>query len=237
MDLYTPGKFVGDKFTPRSAANTSHAVRAQRHEPKDSLDFFGTNPWATRALVEKVMKPLGLFHSGDRVWEPACGRGHMVRALTEYYSKVIRSDIYDHGEDATHGSSYKFFLQNFLDVRSEKLVDWVITNPPFNALQPFIDKALEVAEMGVAIFGPLTMLESVGRYEKIFKPYEGHFTAAPFVERCPTNKGSPKKNAVTATAYAWLLICPQANMRPLVHTPPCRKELERDDDYPEDTRI
>jgi|tagenome__1003787_1003787.scaffolds.fasta_scaffold20922105_5 hypothetical protein len=31
--------------------NTSHAVMAQRVEPKDSADDFPTPPWATRACV------------------------------------------------------------------------------------------------------------------------------------------------------------------------------------------
>ena len=35
--------------------NTSHAVMAQRVEPKDSADDFPTPPWATRALVEHVL--------------------------------------------------------------------------------------------------------------------------------------------------------------------------------------
>lgn len=215
--------------------NTSHAVRAQRHEPKDSLDFFGTNPWATRALIEHVMEPLGLFNRDDRVWEPACGQGHMVRALREYYPTALASDIEDYfpaGENPIKG----FCKLNFLDRTVGHDIDWVITNPPFNLLQPFIDKALQIALKGVAIFGPLTMLETVGRYENIFKPYEGYFTIAPFVERCPTNKGAPKKNATTASAYAWLLICHDRAMRPLIHIPPCRKRLELDGDYPEDAQ-
>ena len=35
--------------------NTSHAVMAQRSEPKDSPDNFPTPPWATRALLENVL--------------------------------------------------------------------------------------------------------------------------------------------------------------------------------------
>jgi hypothetical protein len=34
--------------------NTSHAVMAQRTEPKDSPDDFPTPPWATRALIEHI---------------------------------------------------------------------------------------------------------------------------------------------------------------------------------------
>ena len=36
--------------------NISHAVMAQRHEAKDSLDDFPTPPWATRALLEHVLE-------------------------------------------------------------------------------------------------------------------------------------------------------------------------------------
>ena len=57
--------------------NTSHAVMAQRSEPRDSLDDFPTPPWATRALCEKL---IGARHdlAGMSVWEPACGQGYMA---------------------------------------------------------------------------------------------------------------------------------------------------------------
>lgn len=215
--------------------NTSHAVRAQRHEPKDSLDFFGTRPWATRALVEHVLKPLDLFDPLHSVWEPACGQGHMVRALREYYADVVASDIHNYGPTWA-GPVPGFSQEDFLSGECSGCSDWVITNPPFKHTLAFINRALQVARVGVAMFGPLTMLEGVGRYNYIYRPYEGQFTVAPFVERCPTNKGAPKKNATTASAYAWLVICPGREMTPLIHIPPCRAELERDGDYPPDTR-
>jgi len=42
--------------------NTSHAVMAQRVEPHDSLDFFPTPPWATRALCEWIADRVGETH-------------------------------------------------------------------------------------------------------------------------------------------------------------------------------
>lgn len=39
------------------AQNTSSAVMAQRSEPHDSLDDFPTPPWATRALIKRVIWP------------------------------------------------------------------------------------------------------------------------------------------------------------------------------------
>lgn len=40
------------------AFSFSPAVAAQRSEPADSLDFFPTPPWATRAFVQHVARPI-----------------------------------------------------------------------------------------------------------------------------------------------------------------------------------
>ena len=75
------------------AQNTSTAVMQRRAEPHDSLDFFPTPPWATRALCEHVLP--GVWYSPRMVvWDPACGEGHMVRPLTEYFSEVLASDVH-----------------------------------------------------------------------------------------------------------------------------------------------
>lgn len=60
------------------------AVRASRSEPDDSLDFFPTPPWATRALVEQLGE--WKFRRSS-IWDPACGAGHMVRALKDATGK------------------------------------------------------------------------------------------------------------------------------------------------------
>ena len=79
------------------AQNTSSAVMQQRIEPNDSLDDYPTPSWATRALIEHVLKPEALRQeltinretdlppSWLRVWEPAANRGYMARPLTEYF--------------------------------------------------------------------------------------------------------------------------------------------------------
>jgi hypothetical protein len=88
-----------------NAQNTTHAVMSQRHEDSDSLDYFPTPPWATRALFWQVlMQPqFALFprieKSDDSCLEPACGGGHMVKVLREHFSKVESCDIADYGQD------------------------------------------------------------------------------------------------------------------------------------------
>lgn len=68
------------------AQNTSPAVMAQRREPANSLDYFPTPPWATRALCEFL--DLAVPLAPQRCWEPACGEGHMVRPLLECFRLV-----------------------------------------------------------------------------------------------------------------------------------------------------
>lgn len=56
------------------------AIMSQRLDPVDSLDFFPTPPWATRALCEVVLwpEPIVLPLRQASVWEPAAGEGHMA---------------------------------------------------------------------------------------------------------------------------------------------------------------
>lgn len=202
--------------------NTSHAVMAQRSEDKGSLDNFPTPPWATRALLEHIIEPGGYT---DRLscLEPACGAGHMAKALNEYFGDVRASDIYPYG----YGEISDFIN----DLHEAGSFDWVITNPPFKLAEEFIARALPIARRGVAMLARTVFLESVGRYERIFTKTPPT-KVAQFVERVPMVKGRLDKKASTATGYAWI-VWEKTNSRSteLVWVPPCRKALERVGDY------
>lgn len=200
-----------------------------RFEPANSTDFFPTPPWGTRALIEHVLKPLGLFDASHEIWEPACGALDMARPLREYYLNVRASDIEPRGDP--HGNFGEQF--DFLDTAQyySWFHDWTITNPPFNRFMDFFSVSAIFATSGIALLAPLTVLEGVDRYKKIYKEYEGRYCVAPFVERLPIVKNMVRKDATTARAYAWLVISLDREVPPLMHIPPCRKELERDSDY------
>jgi len=205
--------------------NTSTAVMSRRFHPADDLDFFPTPGWGTRALCENLIDL-----AGATVWEPACGRGHMSRVLAEYSGKVVASDIADLGA----GEVFDFLTLEGLGLGVPPFghVDWVVTNPPFAELHRFLIAALSVARRGVAVLGRLQLLEGVERYTSIYQPYQGKFTVAPFVERLPMEEGCVAPDTSSATAYAWLVFDKvQPRPSPLVHIPPCRKRLERPDDY------
>ena len=194
--------------------NTSHAVMAQRAELKNSLDDFPTPPWATRALVEHVIVSKPLL-SALTCLEPACGRGHMAVALADYFKEVTAYDVFDYGFGRT---------ADFLKTKHpDQSFDWVITNPPFRLGEEFISRAMNIARRGVAMLTRTVFIESVGRYERLFRSNPPS-RFAQFTERVPMVKGRVDKKASTATGYAWLVWeKDQLGRSEMVWIPPCRK--------------
>lgn len=215
--------------------NRSNAVIQKRFEPRDSLDDFPTPPWATRALIEKVIGPDNV--RGKTCLEPCANRGYMFRTLEEYFGpgNVHGADIHDYGQ--------RFEKADFLSAPF-KSYDWVITNPPFKLASEFTLRALKVAREGVAIFARGAFCESEKRYNEIFRDNPEIF--CPFVERVPIfrqrlAKPSPRlfdpnakgSGESTATSYAWFLWSKFHEQGKIIRIPKCRAELERPEDYKE----
>jgi hypothetical protein len=208
--------------------NGARSVMGSRVEPDDSLDYFPTPPWATRALCEHVLPQVvvGWFDVDIRksCWEPACGEGHMSKVLKEYLWKVQETDVFDYG---THGVIY-----DFLDEGNPPFTcDWIITNPPFgDRTIPFILRAIDLARVGVAMFVRLQILEGQERYEKIFNLHPPTLVAF-FSERVNLCKGRWDPDGTTATAYVWLVwMQDRAPMAPFWIPPGQKIALTKADD-------
>lgn len=209
--------------------NTSSAVMQQRNSPIDSLDDFPTPPWATRALCESLA-----IHSELRtesVLDPAANRGYMTAPLSEYFRIVTGSDVHDYG--------VWFPVVDYLDGSyPENGYGWVITNPPFNLAEKFIEESIRVARNGVAMLTRTSFLESVGRYDRLFTKTPPT-TILQFTERVPMHRSRITKKGATATSYCWLVWkFPDLNDGAVSFSgvnfewiPPCRKRLELPNDY------
>ena len=222
------------------AQNRSSAVMQQRREPADSLDFFPTPPWATRALVEHVLIGrgwLGKHLAEMTAWEPACGAGDMARPLRDYFHTVIASDVHDYGDHQDCVANF-LYPEAWPAPLAKFKPDWIITNPPFRLAEPFLRVALAHARVGVALLLRIAILEGVGRYEALYRHVATRpYVVAQFAERVPMFKGRLDPTGSTATAYCWLVWRTDGQRLDIdtrmVWIPPCRKALERDGDYPE----
>ncbi len=202
--------------------NISSAVMAQRHEPHDSLDDFPTPPWAARALCEHVIAE----HVGGTCFEPACGRGYLVKGLKDYFATVLTSDIHDYVGNP---------VSDFLFPGDLPSVGWVITNPPFRLAEQFAIRTFDCAAVGVALFVRTQFLEGIGRHDRLFKPHPPSIIAQ-FSERVPIIRGRVDEDASSATSYCWVVWL-MDDPAPYYHgpifkwIPPCRQDLERAGDY------
>lgn len=194
-------------------------VFANRHDrSKDCLDFYPTPPWAVRGLMKYILNDIdcGIMS----VLEPACGNGAMAETLREYFGQVAAFDIVDRG----YGS-----IADFMQECNEEY-DWIITNPPFNLAEKFIEKSMSRARFGAAFFVRTSFLESVGRFDRLFKDNPPDIIAQ-FSERVSLHKGELSDLGGSAVSYCWMVWNAKKMESTSTWIPPCRKELEHESDY------
>lgn len=162
-------------------------VQTVRKTKTDGLDFYPTQPWATRALAEGFILPT------DRVWEPACGGGHMAEVLREYTPTVVASDVFDYG----YGD-----VADFLSVQQFD-GDWIVTNPPFkNRLsERFARHAIHLCR-NVAMLCRLSWLEGTRRHEYLFGDFPPTHILV-FSERLGFVEGGCDVGRSGMVQYAW----------------------------------
>lgn len=94
-------------------------MRCQPNRNYVSDDVVQTPPEMAERLVRH-------FRPRGRVLEPCCGRGHFLKVLP--------------GAEWCEISKGRDFFE------WDKEVDWIITNPPWSQIRPFLSHAMEVAD-------------------------------------------------------------------------------------------
>ena len=109
-------------------------------------DYYATNPDSTKALLEfeEIIYP---------ALEPSCGEGHISKLLDK--EKTESTDLIYRGYGI---GSIDFLEKDYFD-----RYNTVITNPPFNLFQEFVEKALKISDKKVIMFGKLQALEGIKR--------------------------------------------------------------------------
>lgn len=182
----------------------------KNHKERERKDYYST-------LVEEVFNILDKmdfkFVNTDVILEPSCGGGHMIEGIIHYCKEngfipnIIATDIQEREikaniENTTllMGKEYDFIEDSYPYIDN---IDYIIMNPPFSLIEPFVMKSLDIAKKGVLMFGRLQFLEGEKRYEHILKdnPPTIFYT---YVDRVACFKdGNTTIKPSSIQAYAW----------------------------------
>lgn len=161
------------------------------HSEKEraNLDYYATPP-------EMAIELLKLEPQLNNVWEPACGEGHLAKIFKQAGVLGKATDIINRG----YGEVQDFLLQQ------EKWGGDIVTNPPYNKAQEFVEHALDLVDNGrkVIMFLKLTFLE--GKKRK--KLFEKGLLKTVYVSTSRVNcgcNGNFNNNISSAVAYAWFV--------------------------------
>jgi hypothetical protein len=150
-------------------------------------DYFPTPAWATHALIDNER------FIGD-VWESACGDGSMSRVLETSATRVISSDLYDRGYGET-GIDF---------ISSKRTAANIVTNPPFNCAESFVENGIRQAQRKFALLLRLAFLEGANRANTIFACTPPSRVWV-FSERITFYPKDVEVRGSGTTAYAWFV--------------------------------
>jgi len=133
---------------------------------RQNEDFYATNPKALKLFLDKIGQDG--FEIQGRIWECACGQGHLSKELKRNKYNVKSTDLIDRG----YGDGVVDFLK-------QEVREWhtsILTNPPFKLAEEFVEKGLDLIQDGynLILFLKIQFLE--GQKRKIlFEKYPPKF--------------------------------------------------------------
>lgn len=169
---------------------------ASNHTTDDraSGDYYATHPDMVRDLLA-AGAPLR-----NRVWEPACGGGHIVNVLRETGREVIASDIVDRGCPDSFVHDFLWALPGgFLP---EGDYD-IMTNPPYSPSLEFVERAISVAGDGANIWMLLRLQFLEGQERRRLFDVSPPADVWVFSARRMCGKAGDFSKTDSAIAYAW----------------------------------
>ena len=177
--------------------STYITLGASNHTDKEreSNDYYATDPVAIDGLVASIGDMLPY-----KVWECACGEGHLSERLKSFGFDVVSTDLMNRG----YGE-----VKDFLSVdRMPDDCKCIITNPPYKHALVFIRHALDLLPDGglCVMFLKTTFLEGLQRYKMLYKNNNPELVLQ-FSRRVLCAKNGDfegmRKGGGSAVAYAW----------------------------------
>jgi hypothetical protein len=164
------------------ASNLSDKDRAEN-------DYYATPPRAIDAVFQ--------YLNCNKIWEPACGEGHLSKRLKELGFEVKESDKIIR--------SYPCEEIDFLNFEGEFDGD-ILTNPPFVFAKEFVEKSLNVIPVGrkVIMFLRVQFLESQKR-RKLFDENPPKAVLVYSKQNPQCGRNGCFENTGNAAMYCWFV--------------------------------
>lgn len=166
---------------------TCLGARNEAKEEREQHDFYATEPKAAELLCE-------IESLDEKIWEPACGEGHLGKVFEAHGHKVTATDLIDRG----YGRGGVDFLQC-----NESFDGDIVTNPPYKYAQEFVEKALGLVTDGhkVCMFLKVQFLEGKNRR----KMYDKTPPRTVWISSSRLQCGKNGVFSRGAVAYAWYI--------------------------------
>lgn len=173
---------------------------ASNHSDKDREkdDFYATDPNALEIFLEKLKQDNIELHK--KIWECACGQGHLSEVLKKQNYNVYSTDKVDRG----YGDGQIDFLKE--KCFDDDLKADILTNPPYKYAKEFVEKALRIQATGyyTIMFLKIQFLEGQARKE-LFKKYPPKYVYVNSTRQTCYINGDMSKKMSSATCYCWYI--------------------------------
>ena len=175
----------------------------KNHKEREALDYYST----PTEEVTNILNTLNINFIGKTILEPAAGGGHMLQGIKNYLADninnatIIATDIQDRGcNDIETGTAFDFLSDEY---PYKDNIDYIIMNPPYSIIEPFVMRSLGIANKGILMLGRLQFLEGEKRFENILAEYPPTDIYV-YVDRIACFKnGDISQKMSSAQAYAW----------------------------------
>jgi hypothetical protein len=157
---------------------------------RPELDYYATPP----EMAEELLR---LEPDLNNIWEPACGEGHLADVFAYHDKLGIASDIVDR----QYGRVIDFLQASGIVWNGD-----IVTNPPYNKAQEFVEHALDLIPKGrkVCMFLKLTFLEGQKRSSLFARNELKTVYVSTRRVNCALNGNFDNKQS-SAVAYAWFV--------------------------------
>lgn len=180
----------GDGNSIYKTLGSSHHSEHER----EVHDYYATEPRAVELL-------LNMESFSNKIWEPACGEGHISKVLVKGGFDVKSTDLVDRG--------YGEGGIDYLDITNQNWDGDVITNPPYIYAKEFVEKSLAIIPEGkkVAMFLKVQFMEGKGRKNLfITHPPKTIYVSSSRLNCAKNgNFSGLRTSGGSAVAYAWYI--------------------------------